>query len=260
MLLVDSHEETCCPELVNQLRKSIQVVVTNLNISLMSDYYFSNYEGRRFQYGRVQAMELLSNIDSMEDELSRYYENAEVNGQIIEGLISPIRIKNIDIHEHSKKVDIRNIGSTIYGYKIHPNGVVEGHAFSGITASMYYAWIHRLAMAGIATYHSDNYIETARLIITLYKNEGKPATEHSTLQRVIVPKIQLRQASEFVKALIFIGHAYKLDIGEVKANALAEKFVNIADLATASIDDVANVDKYGKNSAAKLLRALRGEV
>jgi NAD-dependent DNA ligase len=68
---------------------------------------------------------------------------------------------------------------------------------------------------------------------------------------------QLRQF-RFVKALMFIGHAYKLEIGEKKARALAEKFVNLNDLAMASVNDVAEVEGYGKNSARKLLNALRG--
>jgi len=261
MLLADNHEEQCCPELIALLRQSVQVVVTGLNTARMSDYFFSNYEGKRFQFGRVQAGELLSNIDSMEDELSRYYENAECNFQIIEGMISPVKIRHAEINSHIQKVvSARDIGTSIYGYKVAPYGELTGHSFSGITPAMIYAWIHRLAMAGINTYWTSNYAETARLLVTVYKNEQKPPEQHSTLQRVTLPRLEIRKAEPFMKALMYIGHAYKLEIGEKRAQVLADKFCNIADLAMASVSDVSACDGFGKNSAAKLLAALRGEV
>jgi len=260
MLLVDSNEERSAPELVTLLKQSVQVVSTALNNAHMSDYFFSNYEGKTFQFSRKQAGELLGNIDEAERQLADYYEQAIVNCQIVEGIISPIRFKGIEVESHgNNRVSVREIGSTIYGYRIHPNGQLSGHSFNGVTASMYYAWRHRLFMAGIPTYETLNYAETARLLITIYKNEQKPPEEHTTLQRVIIPRLQLREAEPFMKALIFIGHAYKLDIGEKKASALAEKFVNIADLAMASVEDIC-CEGIGKQTASKILVALRGQI
>jgi ERCC4-type nuclease len=114
-------------------------------------------------------------------------------------------------------------------------------------------------MSGIPTYWTINYVETARLLITLHNNEQKAPEEHKTLKRVIVPRLQLREAEPFMKALIFLGHAYKLDIGEKKAAALAEKFVNIGDLAMASIEDIC-CEGIGKQTASKILIALRGQI
>jgi hypothetical protein len=260
MLLVDSNEERAAPELVTLIKQSVQTVSTALNNAHMSDYFFSNYDGKTFQFSRKQAGELLGNIDEAERQLADYYPQADVNCQIVEGIISPLRFKGIDVESHEKaRVSFREIGSTIYGYKIHPNGQMSGHSFSGVTASMYYAWRHRLFMAGIPTYETINYTETARLLITLYKNEQKKAEEHSTLQRVIIPRLQIREAEPFMKALIYLGHAYKLDIGEKKAAAIAEKFCNIGDLAMAGVEDIC-CEGIGKQTASKILMALRGQI
>jgi hypothetical protein len=260
MILVDNNEPE---DIIKLLRQTTAVVVSPLNQMHISDYFFGNYEGKRFQFSRKQAGELLGNIDEAEDQLRDYYQQADENFQIVEGIISPVRLFghkwNIPVSNHGvAEVSTRDIGVRMYSYQVEPNGYIErGHSFTAVhTPAIIYAWVHRLAMAGISTYFTLNWQETARLLMTIYHNEQKPAEEHSTLQRVIRPRIQVREAEPFVKALLFLSNAYKLGIGEDRATAIADRFCNILDLATADISEVTAVDGIGQKTAEKLLTAL----
>tara|TARA_R100000049_G_C1953124_1_gene102807 strand:- start:4545 stop:4922 length:378 start_codon:yes stop_codon:yes gene_type:complete len=124
---------------------------------------------------------------------------------------------------------------------------------------MYHAWIHRLAEAGIVTYFTTHWAETARLLVAIYRNEQKPPEEHSTLQRIIKPRIAIKEHSNFVKALVYISHTYKIGIGEEKAKALSTKFSSILDIAMADIDELCECAGVGKTIAKKLLSAIGRE-
>ena len=92
MILVDVAEPE---EIVYLLEQSAPVSVLPLNQSSRADYYFGGERGT-VQFNRVQAGELLSNIDSMEDELRRYYDSADDNNMIIEGVITDTPITRKD--------------------------------------------------------------------------------------------------------------------------------------------------------------------
>ena len=235
-----------------------------LNNQHMSDYYFSNYRGQRFQFSRKQASELIGNIDEAEDQLRDYYEQADENFQIVEGIISPVKLHSFPISDHSQttdKVSTRELGANIYCYQVHPGGHIErGHSFSAISATVYYAWRHRLAQCGIVTYETITWTETAKLLSAIYHNEQKPPEEHSTLKRIIKPRLHIEDQDPFTKALLFLSSAYKLDIGEVRAKAIADKFVNLFDLATSGVSTITEIEGIGKKTAEKILIALRGEV
>lgn len=257
MLLVDEHEPD---KIVKLLQQSVPVHVTPLNRMKMSDYFFGNYEGKRFQFSRKQAGELVGNIDEAEDQLRDYYSNADENFQIVEGIISPYRLKGFPISDHSpaaSKVSTRDLGAKLYCYQVQPGGHIErGHSFSAINASVLYAWIHRLTQVGITTYWTINWVETAKLLAVIYRNEQKAPEEHHTLQRVIRPRIQIKEAEPFFKSLLFLSNAYQLGIGEVKAKALTDRFCHILDIATADVEELTAVEGIGDKMARKILSAL----
>ncbi len=245
--------------LVRLMQQSIPVVVSPLNRAHRSDYFFGNYTGETFQFSRKQAGELIGNIDEAEDQLADYYNNADHNYQIVEGWISPLPIQGIEIKDHYLvgKASVRQLGQKLYCYQVQPNGRVEvGHSFGAVSASMLYAWIHRLARAGVDTYWTINWVETARLLIAVYKNEQKPPEEHSTLTRVIKPRITVREPEPLLKALMFLSDAYKLGIGEKKAKALCTRYVNLIDIAMADVKEIAMTEGIGNIIAKKLLIAL----
>lgn len=262
MLLVDNSEPD---NIVKLLRQSCPVTVTNLNQLRMSDYYFGNFEGKRLQFSRKQAGELVGGIDEAEKQLANYYSNADENYQIVEGIISPDRLKikgaAIPVDGHGFTVSTRDLGAKLYCYKVEPGGYIErGHSFSAVNDSLIAAWIHRLAKAGIPTYRTINWVETARLLSAIYKNEQKPPENHSTLQRIVRPRIFIKEADPFVKSLLFLSNAYQLGIGEKKAKALADRFVCILDIATASVSELTEVEGVGRKMAEKILSSLGREI
>ena len=265
MILVDEHE----PEnLIRLIRQSVTAVITPLNRMHKSDYLFGNYDGKIFQFSRKQAGELIGNIDEAEDQLADYYPNADYNYQIVEGWISPLPIHGIEIKDHSAlRASTRDLGQKLYCYQVQPNGHIErGHSFSAVNASMLYAWVHRLNQAGIATYWTTNWTETAKLLVVLFKNEQKPPEEHSTLQRIIKPRLPVHDESRMsdaekssyhlMKALMFLSDAYKIGIGEKKAKALCNRYCNLMDIAVADINEIAQTEGIGVTIAKKLLVAL----
>lgn len=266
MIICDEHE----PEnLIKLIRQSVpNTVVSPLNRTHRSDYFFGNYEGKTFQFSRKQAGELVGNIDEAESQLADYFPNADYNFQIVEGWISPLPIHGIEIKDHSvPHGSARELGTKLFCYAIQPNGRIErGHSFSTIHQSVLYAWEHRLWMAGVPTVYTTNWIETARRLVTIYRNEQKPPEEHMTLQRIIKPKTMVRneakmsegelQVYRLQKSLMFLSDAYKLGVGEKKSRALAESYVNLIDLAMADVSEIAQVEGVGVIIAKKILKAL----
>jgi hypothetical protein len=265
MLLVDEHEP---PDILRLIKQSVPVAFHPLNRNRRSDYFFSGFDGKTFQYSRKQAAELVGDIDEAERQIADYYNQADYNFQIIEGIISPLPLKGIDVRNHSAvKASVRELGSKLFCYPVQPNGHIEhGHSFSTISASILYAWEHRLAMCGVYTFYTTNWVETARRLVIEYKNEQKPPEEHKTLKRVIVPrypvvdeaKMSDSQRNEYrlTKSLIFLSDAYKIGIGEKRAAALAKEYINLMDIAMASPGQVASVENMGMATAKKLLTAL----
>lgn len=265
MILADEHEPD---SIIKLMKQSVSVVVSPLNRVHRSDFLFSNHEGKTLQFSRKQAGELVGNIDEAEDQLRDYYPNADYNFQIVEGWISPLPIKGIEIQDHSAtRGSIRELGNKLYCYSIQPNGRIErGHSFSTINESLLYAWEHRLWMAGIPTVYTINWVETARRLIVIYRNEQKPPDEHHTLQRVIKPKVPVlnedrmteeeRSTYRLMKALMFLSDAYKLGVGEKKSKALADRYVNLMDIAMADVQDIAGTEGIGVTIAKRILQAL----
>ena len=287
MLLADSNEPD---NLVKLLQQSCPVTVANLNLANMSDYWFANHEGKRLQFSRKQAGELLSNVDEAERQLASYYDNADDNYQIVEGIISPtplatftdkqiyaVRGGKIAWRElrYEPKVRMPDSPTTrtsprilSYTYRVEiivdkesvSLGVITGGRGHNIPISLVSVWIHRLAAVGVYTYHTLNWQGTATMLATIYRNEQKPPENHSTLKRVVRPRIHIKEADPFMKSLLFLSNAYQLGIGEKKARALADRFVCILDIATASIAELTEVEGVGKKMAVKILSSLGRDI
>lgn len=283
IILIDVSEPA---EIERMLAQTTIVVRSPLNKREISDYFFGSIDGRTLQFGRVQAGELLANIDSMEDELRRYYNSATENYQIVEGIISPVPLNQFtDKQVYAIKSGKISWGQLQYEPKVKASalptsrptpralsfsyhveyvtdkegvemGVMAGARAHDVSISLLYVWIHRLACAGISTYFTVNWIETARLLSLVYKNEQKSPEEHTTLQRIVRPRLQLKEQEPFVRALVYLSAAMKIDIGEKTALLIAEKFANIGDLYLASVEDLTEIKGIGRITAEKILRAL----
>lgn len=256
MILVDHSEPE---ELIALLRQSAPVEVMPLNQTQRSDYYFGGEDGKTRQFGRVQAGELLANIDSMEDELRRYYENADENNQIIEGIITSAPITKRDKRQSAISVRRQSKPNTLFSYKVADNGFIHAEQAWDVGSAMLYAWLFQLDQAGVRTYYTENYVGTARLLIAIYNSCQKPPEEHTTLQRYFRPRIVIEEQNPFVKALMFLSSAYQLGIGEDKATKMATKYNSIFDIVMAEVDELCEVEGIGKKTAEKLLKSLGRE-
>lgn len=256
-ILIDSSEPKEIEELLMQ---SVPVSRMPLNQTSRSDYYFGGEDGKTRQFGRVQAGELLANVDSMEDELRRYYENADENYQVIEGLISstPLTRRSRSLSAISVRRQARP--TTLFTYKVAENGFIYDEHSWDVSASLFYAWLFGLDQGGVRTYYTENYVATAKLLVAIYKNCQKPPEEHTTLQRYIRPRIIIKEQNPFVKALMALSLAYGLNIGEDKAAKLAKRYHNIFDVAMSNMEELCLVEGIGKLTAEKLLTAIGVEL
>ena len=231
-----------------------------LNQTHRSDYYFGGEDGKTRQFSRKQAGELLSDIDEAEDQLRDYYNNADENYQIVEGIISPVAITRRDRSLEAISIRKGFSPTNLYSYKIAPNGFLFDEHVWNISSSMLDAWEYQLEQAGIYIYYRINWIATAKLIAAIYSNCQKSPEEHSTLQRYIKPRIVLKEHNSFVKALMALSLAYQLNIGEDKATKIAKHYGDIFDIAMASVGELCEVEGIGKRTAEKLLRAIGREL
>lgn len=259
MILVDISEPD---EIVRLINQTVPASKQNLNQLDMSDYFFWSATGERHQFSRKQAGELLGDLDTAEKQLQEYYNNAEHNYQVVEGIISPFPLKGKNSISDQEVRGLSKRGTAMmFSTKVEPSGFMnDSHSWEGVSPSMYYSWLHRLDMAGISTYYPLTWTETAKLVAAVWKNEQKGEEEHATLQRIIKPKIHIKEHDSFVKSLVFLSNIYKLGIGETKAVEISKQFHSFKDLVIADVDDVCCVKGISRTMAEHLLMCLGKEI
>lgn len=256
-ILIDTAE----PEsIVKLLSQSVPTAVLNLNQTSRSDYYFGGEDGKTRQYGRVQAGELLGNIDSMEDELRRYYMSADINNQIIEGIISPVPITKKNKTLEAVSIRLAAHPSVLFSYKVTESGYIYDEQVWNISHQMLHSWLCGLDESGVRTYNTVNYVDTANFLVSAYKYCQKPNEEHKTLNRIYRPRISIKSQDPMVKALMSLSLVYDLGIGEEKAKSLATAYHSIMDIMLADEKELKQIEGIGKVIANKLLKALGREV
>jgi len=270
MILIDTAEPE---DIMKLLKQSAPVSVLPLNQSNRADYYFGGDGDKTIQFCRVQTGELLSNIDSQEDELRRYYDSADDNNLIIEGVITDVPITRKDKSMETVSIRLGARPSTLFSYRIAPNGYLFGEHAHDISADKFYAWLYRLKQSGVYTFFTHNFIGTAKFLASVYHNCQKPINEHGTLNRYYIPRIALgerdgndkrisiREQNPFIRGLMALSIIHRLDIGEKRATALyAAGYKSIYDLAFATVAELSTVEGFGKTTAEKLLLAIGVEL
>ena len=254
MILVDTSEPKDIIRLIEQ--SGIQVIVMPLNQSNKSDYYFGSEDGKTLQFSRKQTGELMTDINEAEAQIRKYYDSADENYQVVEGILSPYPLSVKQRKE--TRVTTRPTASIdrCFTYKVEDTGWVHGEHVCNGRMSMLYAWLHRLDKAGVTTYWTTNSTQTATLLVAIYKNRQKPEEESTTLQRYIRPRIVLKSHHPLVEALMGLSHAYRIGIGEEKALAILEYYPDILSIAMAQVSELMGVAGIGKTTAERLLTAL----
>jgi len=257
MILVDNSEPE---ELISLLRQSAPVSIMTLNQTRRSDYYFGGEDGKTRQFSRKQAGELLSDIDNAESQLRDYYESADENYQIVEGLISsvPLTRRNRSLDAISVRRQARP--TNMFSYKVAESGYIYDEHVWNISSAMLYAWLFQLDQVGITTYYTENYVGTARLLAAIYKNCQKAPEEHTTLQRYIKPRIVVKDQDPFIKALMALSLAYQIGIGEDKAVKIATRYHSVLDIVMSEPEELCEIEGIGKKTAEKLLQSLGRDI
>jgi hypothetical protein len=250
MILVDTSEPDNIKRYLSQM---LPMQVDSLNQKSMADYWFTSVEGRRIQVNRTQAGELLGNIDSFEDELRRYYNSADETFAIVEGIISPYRLTGAKVAMAITTKPIAPPGS-LFAYSVTDKGFIYTERVYQVSNKMLKAWLLNIDHAGISVIYTINDMDTAATLAAMYENQQK--TEHTTLQRYIKPRITIRSHNPHVQALVNLSQAYKLDIGEVKAEALIDYFNNLENILLAEKSELMVVGGIGPTIAQKLKDSL----
>ena len=207
----------------------------------------------------------------MEDELRRYYDSADDNNMVIEGVITDTPITKKDKSLESVSIRMRNRPSSLFTYRLAPSGYLFGEHAYDVGADKFFAWLYRLKECGVSTFQTWNYVGTAKLIVAVYHNCQK--VEHNTLNRYYIPRINLggmrkegkrvaiREQNPFIRGLMALSIIYGLDTGERKATALYKAgYKSFYDLTFASVTELCQVKGIGRATAEKLLTALGVEL
>jgi hypothetical protein len=237
----------------------VPVVRGSLNQMNKADYVFgSMLDGRTIQVNRTQTAELLSNIDSFEDELSRYYNNANEFYAIIEGIISPFRLGSVKANpKTSLTIRPKAPPGQLYTYSVSDSGFVFNEHLFDVSDTMYWAWRYQIDKAGITVMETINYVETAVAITAIYKNAQK--SEHTTLNRYYKPRIHIKEKNVQVQALVNLSQAYKLNIGEVKAKQIIAQYGNLFNFLMADRGELERMDGIGKKTVDNIMEKVGRE-
>ncbi len=204
MILIDTAEPA---DIEHLLKTCIPVQRKSLNQNRMADYYWAGADGKTTQVCRVQAGELLGNIDSQELELHRYYNSADENYLFIEGIIAQFplgkqafRRKSPNARASVRLYDDGKPG--LFAHKVTDKGfITEAHKYN-TSYSFYAAWKYRLTKCGVSIIETINSLDTASLLVAAYKSDQKPT--HGTLTRYIKPKIAVADFNPHVLTLMGI--------------------------------------------------------
>ena len=253
MLLVDTSE----PEDIFQLiKQSVEVQRVPLNQRDMADFYFGGADCKTRQFSRKQAGELLSDIDEAEKQLHDYYNNADFNNQIVEGIISPVPLV-----KRNRQVTVRMSAvssGSLYSYSVAETGYIYNERVHSLHLSILDAWLYRLSESGVGTFFTINASATAKFLVATYKNCNKAVEEHTTLQRCIRPRIAVKDYSPLTIALMSLSTAYKIGVGEEKAQLLSCQYKSLFDIAEAPVEELAKTG-IGNKTAQKLIKAIGRE-
>ena len=228
MIIADVHEP---PEFYKYLNGVVDTERRDLNSRGYADYYWHGVGGREVQIERKQWGELLSGLDSIENQLRNHLQRRPecTTGLLVEGLVCGSPTGTVILRGTSK--------NNIY---------VPGYE-SGIRLTQVYAWLYQVSNY-IQIYFTSGYFETCQALLSFYRGDQKPEDNHTTFKRTF-KKIQYTvdpRVTQFMGAFP--------NIGEKRAIALVRKFGTLVNLVVAGVDEVQEVDGMGPKLATTLLR------
>lgn len=205
MIFVDIFEPRQIEELISQSVPTTKMTL-NHGPNHIADYMWFSCDGHRIQVERKQIDEILSDMDGVEELLSRELSNGvEETILLYEGECEPIP-------------GLRQMACQ--SWKLAKGGkvMVPSHKYN-ISYKGLHAWFYQLDKAGVTIVHTSHYLATAVALVALYDSSQDP--KHTTLRRYIKEKIYIKDSNPHIITLMSIKGA---NLGEAKAKALIERY------------------------------------
>ena len=251
MLFMDVHEPYPIWELLTQ---SVEVFKPEpgLNQQGYADYMWIACDGHRVQIERKQIDEILSSMDSVEEQLTREMSNGvEETLLLIERFCEPISGNRAAVQTYTKPPE--GLRKLLFKILKHDNVLVPGHSYN-VSYIGLQAWKSQLDKAGITIVETFDWQATAHTLIALYNNSQK--LEHTTLRRYIKDRIVTTKRNPHVLTLMGVKNG---GVGEEIAKALIERFGTAYYALSQDVDSLAETvvgeKRFGPIRAKKLLRA-----
>jgi ERCC4-type nuclease len=231
MLEADVHEPT--EKFLTYVRPAVDCKVTVLNEHLWADYRWKNHDGSWTQVERKTWGEILANVDSVEDQLRRHLKNQPEARLlfILEGMVEDTS-DGVHILTPAKSNNV-----WVKGYR------------SGTRIGRIYSWLYN-ASQYVEVFQTFSYELTCQFLVQAYKQDQKPPEEHKTFNRYF-KKVTFHPNSQVLALMGMIP-----GLGEVKAEALIERFNTVWNVLSASPADLMTVDGIGKGMANTMLQRI----
>jgi len=215
MMFQDQFEPYSIWELLTQ---SVEVTKMDLNHALgIADYFWYACDGHRVQVERKQIDEILSGMDSVEEQLTREMSNGvEETLLLIERFCEPIPGNRAAVQTYTRPPEgLRKLLRKILK---HDDVLVPGHQYN-VSYIGLQAWKSQLDKVGITIVETFDWQATVHTLIALYNNSQK--LEHTTLRRYIKDRIITTERNPHVLSLMGIKNG---GVGEEIAKALIERY------------------------------------
>lgn len=236
-LLMDVFEPRQIKELLSQ---SLEVEQIALNQLGYADYHWTACDGHTIQVERKQIDEILGGLDHVEEQLRREIVNADETILVYEGTFEPV---------HDSKPAVRSWRMAKTGRVMVPHHTYH-LSYAGLQA-----WLYQLDKAGITSFHTFDYLCTARALVAWHNSSQNQ--EHTTLKRYIKNKVHIDPYNPHILNLMSIKGA---EIGEEKAKALIERFgtfwYTINQEPGVLAETMVGNKRFGDIGARKLLKAI----
>lgn len=216
-----------------------------LNQEGFADYMWFAIDGHRIQVERKQIDEILSGMDSVEEQLRRELDSGvEETLLLIERFCEPIPGLRMAVQSWKKTKD---------GKIMTPS-----HKYNTSYAGLQ-AWKSQLDKAGITIVETFDDVATAYTLVALYSSSQK--LEHTTLRRYIKEHIVVVPYNQHVLNLMSVKGA---NLGEARAKALIERYgtfwytinQSVEDLGETLVGEEGKEKRLGVVTARRLLRAI----
>lgn len=229
MLSCDVHEPT--DKFLKYVSPAVPCEIAILNEHLYADYKWTGLDGRVTQVERKQWGEVFANVDSVEDQLRRHMSNQPEARLllIIEGMFA----------EDSQGVHFLNPakGGNVW---------VKGFR-SGTRMGRVYSWMYN-ASEYVEIFQTFSYELTCQFLVQAYNQDQKEEGQHKTFNRYF-KKVTFHPNPQ---VLALMGMAPGL--GEVKAEALIDRFTTVWNVLNADPADLMDVAGIGSKMATTILQ------